>query len=248
MRVFVPLLGGFSPLKIPGLLAFWDAAAALNAVGPDAAAADGQTVRRLPDLSGRGNHLDQTVGVSQPVMSSLWRNGRAGLVFDGANDFLTNPGTLLPVSDGATYTVASVFTCTGGNSFKGVWAQGHTATASGASAGAALYSPLNTLGHYAGHEPTGVDTIIKAGDTGAAVRTFRLTSTQLLYNCAGVATTPVARSSTNPANAPEFRLGQWTNDSLSLAMTFGVLGIWNRALTNAEVSRLESYWKTVYGL
>lgn len=234
-------------MSLPGIVAWWDASAALNSVGPDAAAANGQTVRRLPDLSGRGNHLEQTVGVSQPVMSFNWQNGRPGLVFDGVNDFLTNAGTILPVQDGATYTVACIITTAGGGSYKSIWSQGQTGTVAGYSAGAAVYSAATTLAHYVGYA-SGEGHIAKAGDTGAAVRVFRLSPSQLLYNCAGVATTPVARASTDPANAPEFRVGQWTNDSTSLAMTLGALAVWNRSLTDAEVFRLESYWKAAYGL
>lgn len=248
MRLFLSALGGsFSPAKIPGLLAWWDASAALNAIGPDTPATDGQTIRRLPDLSGAGNHLDQTVGAAQPLMSSNWRNGRPGLVFDGANDFLTNPGAILPIQDGATYTVACVITSAGGGSYKSIWSQGQTGTVAGNSAGAAVYSAATTLAHYVGYA-SGDGFIAKTGDTGAAVRVFRLSPSQLLYNCAGVATTPVARASTDPANAPEFRVGQWTNDSTSLAMTFGALAVWNRSLSDIEVFRLESYWKTHYGL
>lgn len=234
-------------MSLPGIVAWWDASAALNSVGPDAAAANGQTVRRLPDLSGRGNHLEQTVGVSQPVMSFNWRNGRPGLVFDGVNDFLTNAGTILPVQDGATYTVACIITTAGGGSYKSIWSQGQTGTAAGNSAGVAVYSAATTLAHYVGYA-SGDGFIAKAGDTGAAVRVFRLSPSQLLYNCAGVATTPVARASTDPANAPEFRVGQWAYDSTSLAMTLGALAVWNRSLTDAEVFRLEAYWKAAYGL
>jgi len=67
--------------------------------------ADGATVARWADKSGRGNHATQDAsGNDQPLRRARAANGLDALEFDGVNDFMTIGGTPL-----STATAASLF-------------------------------------------------------------------------------------------------------------------------------------------
>lgn len=57
----------------------------LNAVSPDVAATDGQTVRRWNSLVG-GFEANQTTGVSQPIWRATGQSNNPSVEFDGSND------------------------------------------------------------------------------------------------------------------------------------------------------------------
>jgi len=76
----------FTPRSISGLALWLDAtktASVLNSISPDAAATNGQTVRRWMDQSGLARHANQASGTSQPTYMLP-----TALDFDGTNDTL----------------------------------------------------------------------------------------------------------------------------------------------------------------
>ena len=86
--------GGFDPLTIPGLQAWWDASNAASrwqdVSGTTPAAADSDPVGRLDDLTGNGHHLlvHGSENARRPLYKAALAAG-AGLLFDGVNDVLT---------------------------------------------------------------------------------------------------------------------------------------------------------------
>jgi hypothetical protein len=82
-----PLRSSFSPAKLPGLAAWYDAsdsATVLTSIGPDVPATSGQTVRRWLDLSGNNRHLDQDTLANQPTFTNV----STGLTFNGTSSYL----------------------------------------------------------------------------------------------------------------------------------------------------------------
>ena len=98
--------GGFSPASLfaasePG---GWYDPSDLTTLFQDTAGttpvtATGQTVARINDKSGRGNHATQATAASRPIYQ-VDGNGKAYLLFDGTDDFLVT-GTITPGIDKA---------------------------------------------------------------------------------------------------------------------------------------------------
>lgn len=87
--------GGFSPLSMfaAGEQGAWYDPSDLTSMFQDTAGtvpvtAAGQTVARINDKSGRGNHRTQATGLSQPILQQD-ASGRYHLLYDGSNDFMT---------------------------------------------------------------------------------------------------------------------------------------------------------------
>ncbi len=94
-------LGGFSPASLfsGGQLGAWYDPSRLTTLFQDSAGttpvtADGQPVGRMLDVSGRGNHVVQTVAGSRPLYK-IDSTGRPYLQFDGTDDELTAPAVSL---------------------------------------------------------------------------------------------------------------------------------------------------------
>ena len=93
------LFGGvsFSPLSLfaasePGLwYDFGDISTLFqDTAGTTPVTAAGQSVARINDKSGRGNHATQSTSLSRPTYQ-LDSNGRGYPSFDGSDDFLITP-------------------------------------------------------------------------------------------------------------------------------------------------------------
>jgi hypothetical protein len=106
-RLLRPLASGFDPRRIAGLEAWFDASdlstMAQNSNGTTAATATNDPVGFWRDKSGQGRHAKQTTNNNRPTVQLADRNGRAGLNFDGSNDFFVcDPGAQF----GITYFIA----------------------------------------------------------------------------------------------------------------------------------------------
>jgi hypothetical protein len=86
-RLLRPLATGFTPRNISGLAAWWDAsdAASITTVSG--------RVSQWNDKSGNGVHATQTTANNRPVNTSQTLNGRAVMTFDGSNDLMSFTGT-----------------------------------------------------------------------------------------------------------------------------------------------------------
>lgn len=98
----------FDPTSIPGLAMWLRADSALSSVSLETPAEPGESVERLIDKTGNGNHYTQTTASRRPVLSTL--NGRPALLFDGTDDMLagsTSARNLLRKVAGTTQFVVA---------------------------------------------------------------------------------------------------------------------------------------------
>jgi hypothetical protein len=86
-RLLRPRATGFTPRSISGLAAWWDAsdAASITTVSG--------RVSQWNDKSGNGVHATQTTANNRPENTSQTLNGRAVMTFDGSNDIMSFTGT-----------------------------------------------------------------------------------------------------------------------------------------------------------
>jgi len=108
-RLLRPTASGFDPRRIAGLEAWFDASdlstMAQNSNGTTAATATSDPVGYWADKSGKGRHAKQTTNNNRPTVQLADKNGRAGLDFDGSNDFFVcDPGA----NYGITYFIAAM--------------------------------------------------------------------------------------------------------------------------------------------
>lgn len=107
LGIWLPAMGGgFSPATLfaasePGV---WLDPSDLSTLFQDTAGttpvtAAGQSVGRILDKSGRGNHATQSTAASRPIYQ-VDANGLGYLLFDGVDDFLITP-TITPGTDKA---------------------------------------------------------------------------------------------------------------------------------------------------
>lgn len=81
----------WSPIDLPVLEGLWYSSDALRSISPTTPALPGDTVYRIPDVSGNGWHLDQPTGSRQPI-AGHW-DGMSGdrptcITFDGINQIM----------------------------------------------------------------------------------------------------------------------------------------------------------------
>lgn len=86
-RLLRPRATGFTPRSISGLAAWWDASDAASITTVSGA------VSQWNDKSGNGVHATQTTANNRPVNTSQTLNGRAVMTFDGSNDIMLFTGT-----------------------------------------------------------------------------------------------------------------------------------------------------------
>jgi hypothetical protein len=86
-RLLRPRATGFTPRSISGLAAWWDASDAASITTVSGA------VSQWNDKSGNGVHATQTTANNRPVNTSQTLNGRAVMTFDGSNDIMSFTGT-----------------------------------------------------------------------------------------------------------------------------------------------------------
>lgn len=86
-RLLRPLATGFTPRNISGLAAWWDASDAASITTVSGA------VSQWSDKSGNNVHATQTTANNRPVNTSQTLNGRAVMTFDGSNDIMSFTGT-----------------------------------------------------------------------------------------------------------------------------------------------------------
>jgi hypothetical protein len=86
-RLLRPLATGFTPRNISGLAAWWDASDAASITTVSGA------VSQWSDKSGNNVHATQTTANNRPSNSTQTLNGRAVMTFDGSNDIMSFTGT-----------------------------------------------------------------------------------------------------------------------------------------------------------
>jgi hypothetical protein len=90
-RLLRPTPTGFDPRRIAGLQGWWDAAdlssMAQNSDGTTAVTSINDPVGFWRDKSGNLRHAKQTTNNNRPQVQVSDKNGRAGLNFDGSNDY-----------------------------------------------------------------------------------------------------------------------------------------------------------------
>jgi hypothetical protein len=86
-RLLRPKASGFTPRNISGLAAWWDASDAASITTVSGA------VSQWNDKSGNNVHATQTTANNRPVNTSQTLNGRAVMTFDGSNDIMSFTGT-----------------------------------------------------------------------------------------------------------------------------------------------------------
>lgn len=86
---FAGVSGPWSPLNLPGLMAWYVADdGAYNDAG-STLATDGQTVQEWHDQSGNNYHLSQSNSTNRPIFSATGYNGGPGIEFDVTRNLIT---------------------------------------------------------------------------------------------------------------------------------------------------------------
>ncbi len=101
----------FTPLSLPGLIAWFDASSGVfNDLGVTPAT-DGQTVEQWNDLSGNGYHVGQTTSGNRPTFQSTGFNGKQTVSFDASGlkflntDQISGGTQIVAMGTGATGSV-----------------------------------------------------------------------------------------------------------------------------------------------
>lgn len=85
---------GTAPNLISGLTGWWeayDATTLFTDAGTTPVSADGDKVYQMNDKSGGGHHFVQSTEANRPLYKVNVQNGKAGLLFDNSDDYMTGP-------------------------------------------------------------------------------------------------------------------------------------------------------------
>lgn len=161
---------GWSPLQLPGLVAWYDASRIIGL-------SDGTAIAQWDDLTGLGHHLLQGTGSLQPLYKTGITHGLPAVLFDGSNDYLkavftlaqpcsvavsfvyvTDPGSQRVVVDGNTGNSMVLDNNGSATSFR-VWAgTGLTQTSIVKTTwgiGMGVFNGASSVNHFRGTEVTG---------------------------------------------------------------------------------------------
>lgn len=238
----------FNPLSIPGLGLWLRGDVAYTSISPDVQAANGESIRRWPDMSGNGRHADQGTGGNKPTWSASGMNGRPGLATDGIDDFLlisTGLGLLRNVAGATVFIVAKGTAATPGAT------QGEIQINTGGGA-ARVTASRTTAGTYSfGGRRLDGDSFVS--QTGGTTGTAAYIHTLLFEYSAARATEYVngalvgtidpfqTAGSTSDTDSTAITVGAGAGGSSPYAGILGELLVWPRRLSTSERNYVHRY-------
>jgi hypothetical protein len=236
-RLLRPLATGFSPRRISGLVAWWDAQ-----VSSSYDIATG--VAEWRDLSGNNHTLTQSTPNNQPTLSTI--NGKTAFFFDGSNDDMQAASAVLT---GITQASAfSFFGVTQGRAAQG----GYIVSNSGTNmTGAGVYSTTGAYNLYYGTGPT--SPAVSATRSATAAEVWGLTHNNQVAQIGvnGTLQSAVTITSTTGVPTENMTVGNRSGGSSEATLFDGEIGsllIYNRALSLTERSRLERWLGQRWGI
>lgn len=248
--------GIVAPNEIPNLNLWYDAsvsnAAYITTTG-GVAPTNGQPVNSWIDKQGAGRNANQTTGTRQPTWQANQQNGQGSILFDGSNDVLTlNPvGTwALSLPGQTTYIVIKANALTGTprvtqtntNGFQFFWDSFWGVETAGGRAKSA--NSGNTTNYvYMGQILDGTQTngdITVQNNLRLKMRINGVPQTLTFSTNVGTATSASATglfvgADAQPASNP-------------FSGYIGEMMIWTRSLTPTEISQVEKYLSTKWGI
>lgn len=250
------IYGSFSPLSPLSLFAasepgFWYDPSDLSTLFQDTAGttpvtAAGQSVGRILDKSGRGNHATQSTSLSRPTYQ-VDGNGRGYLNFDGSDDSLVT-GTITPGTD-----KAQVFAGLrkASNAAAGILIM-HSDNWSGVSGTFIMIAPASTGGDYvAGSRGTAADgptiksttATFAAPDTAVITGLFDIAGDSAVARRNGVAATPATGDQgTGNFSAQTVRIGRYGTSSLPFnGRIYGLICRFGPNLTADQIAQTEAW-------
>lgn len=231
---------GFSPKSLSGLVGWFDTS---QITGKN----DGDAVSQWDDLSGLGNHFTQATGANQPLYKTGGKAGRPYLLGDGSNDLMAANGLASTFSGAVAYTVFLVAHQTTTTSDLFLLSMSNHAVTN-AYTGFASGTLGTTKRHRITHRTAASNTNYEAvfdPSTGFARQMMRRNGAALRLhvnddpNVAGVGQDITVTRVTLGARV------RTTTDGYSAGRSYEVI-VYNRALTDGEVQRVEKYLDAKY--
>ena len=238
-------VSALDPTSIEGLVGWYDSldltAMAQNSDGTGAVAV-GDQVGYWADKSGGGNHVTQATAANRPTLTANKVNGKAALTWDGSNDNLSKSAYTAQNSLSGL-TRIFVFSCAnqvswisrvfdgGGN---GITVNGNLR----------LYAD-NT--NYSGFVPTGSSS--NAMPLGIYSAVYANSSMALRQDGVSVAVTSTVGTipATTAAGNPTLHIGSNIGANQFLNGPIAEYIIYNRGLSDAELTRVEAYLRKKWG-
>lgn len=250
-KLLRPRATGFTPLSISGLSIWLDANTSgslfQNSDGTSSSAAADDPVGYWKDLSGNGRHYTQSTNNNRPLLKLATHNGKNSLYFDGSASLLgiTNSSTNIVNANlcNATGACAWVAYEPNGDSQYSVLKTGYSTS------GYDRFSTSNYHGYFrasrfsglANPAPSSGKTILTSSSVVAADKqAFRVNGAEIQSQpCATTYATWRGNSTQNwSLGADVAYLAGWVLEVI-------ILG---RAATDAEISKVEKYLSSKYGI
>lgn len=235
-RLLRPLATGFDPLRISGLVAWWDAQVATSY--------DIQTgVQNWRDLSGNGHTVSQAVTNNQPTLSTI--NGRTALLFDGSNDQLDAASSVLSV------TSASAFSFFGVTQVANAESGFIVGTASGAALGVSVFCNVSSQYEFRYGNTLSVLSSPTKADNVAQVWSATHNNKSATWSLDGTVASAVTTVSTFTSPTANLAIGNRPGGATSgtyLSGRIGSLLIYNRELSLAERQRIDRWLGQRWGV
>jgi hypothetical protein len=234
-RLLRPLATGFSPKSIAGLAAWYDATVASSIT------LTSDFVSQWNDLSGGGFHLTQATEASRPGTATI--GGKTAIDFDGSNDFLFTTTTLPDFG-----TVFDVHILDAASVAYGIYHLNSTVGGFSKRMGL-IYSSVNEYRSQAVLSTTniGVSGGTRTADARITSVTFTGSATAGRLDGATLSGTTTGTSGNDPGVYVGIRS---LSGSLALPLNgkIGELIVYNRVLSAAEISRIERYLASKWGV
>jgi hypothetical protein len=247
-RLLVPRTGGIaSPLVISGCVGWYDSldltAMAQNSDGTGAVAA-GDQVGWWKDKSPTGATVTQGIAANRPTLTGSKVFGRAALTFDGSNDNLSKSSytaqnslaglTRILILDNVTFAggyITRVFN--GGGDGLNI-------------TGAAIRQYVSADTNFTFHATPSGSNALSLG-----IYSFRYGSSAMSLRIGGASVAGTVNGTipaTTGAGTPTLHIGSNIGVNSFYNGTIAEYIIYNRALSDAELRRVESYLKKKWGL
>lgn len=247
-RLLVPRATGISsPLVISGCIGWYDSldltAMAANSDGTGAVAV-GDQVGWWKDKSATGATVTQSIAANRPTLTAGQVGGRAALKFDGSNDNLSSANYTAQNSlSGLTRILILQNAAFAGGYVTRVWNGG----------GDGLYIQSSAIRQYVSADTNYTAHATPSGTNALAlgVYSFRYGSSAMSLRVNGAAISGTVNGTipaTTGAGTPTLHIGSNIGANLFYNGVVAEYIIYNRTLSDAELTRAEAYLKKKWGL
>jgi hypothetical protein len=228
--------GALSPDALPNLVLWLDADTITGVP-------DGGEIAHWPDTSGAGHAAGQSVPAWRPALQTSGFNGHPVARFDGVDDFLTIPNTIIAGSTARTLLVVARPNTVGNVGFVDL---GNGTTPGGAFLLTPEYGVRISGGNrlYQGTAPTGVPAIYTVSSNGPS-------STNVVAWANGTSLAPASTVAASINTVGPAVIGTFTALPIgrhNLTGDIAEIVAYSRALSAAERQAVEHYLATKYGI